>query len=66
MKATEDQTLSGPYNAVSPQHVTHKKFVKILAQVMGKPVFPVPVPGFLLRGIMGEMSDVVIKGSRVS
>jgi hypothetical protein len=66
LKAIEDQTLSGAYNAVAPQHVTHKEFVKNLAQVMGKPVFPVPVPGPLLRGALGEMSDVVLKGSRVS
>lgn len=66
LKAIEDPTFSGAYNAVAPQHVTHKEFVKTLAQVIGKPVFPVPVPGFLLKGAMGEMSDVVLKGSRVS
>jgi len=66
LKAIEDQTLSEAYNAVSPQHVTHREFVKTLAQVMGKPVIPVPVPGFLLRGALGEMSDVVLKGCRAS
>jgi len=66
LKAIEDPTFSGAYNAVAPQHVTHKEFVKTLAQVMRKPVFPVPVPGILLKGAMGEMSDVVLKGSRVS
>jgi len=66
IKAIEDKSLSGAYNAVAPQHVTHREFIKNLAQVMGKPVFPVPVPGFLLRAALGEMSDVVLKGSRVS
>ncbi|MCU0460453.1 MAG: TIGR01777 family oxidoreductase [Bacteroidales bacterium] len=66
LKAIEDQTLSGAYNAVAPQHVTHREFVKKLAKVMGKPVFPVAVPGPLLRGALGEMSDVVLKGSRIS
>ena len=66
LKAIEDQTFSGAYNAVAPQHVTHREFVKTLAQVMGKPVLPVPVPGFLLRVVLGEMSDIVLKGSRVS
>lgn len=66
LKAIEDQTLSGAYNAVSSQHITHREFVKTLARVMGKPVFPVPVPGPLLRLVLGEMSDVVLKGSRVS
>ena len=66
LKAIQDQKISGAYNAVSPQHITHKEFVKTLAQVMGKPVFPIPVPGFILRAVMGEMSDVVLKGSRIS
>jgi len=66
IKAIEDKSLSGAYNAVAPQHVTHREFIKNLAQVMGKPVFPVPVPGFLLRAALGEMSAVVLKGSRVS
>jgi hypothetical protein len=66
LKAIEDLTLSGAYNAVAPQQVTHKEFVKSLAQVMGKPVFPVPVPAFILRAALGEMSDIVLKGSRVS
>lgn len=66
LKAIEDQQMNGAYNAVSPQHATHKEFIKTLAKVMGKPVFPVAVPGFILRVVLGEMSDVVLKGSRVS
>jgi hypothetical protein len=66
LKAITDDKMFGAYNAVSPQHVTHKVFVKTLAQVMGKAVFPVPVPGFILKAALGEMSDVVLKGSRVS
>lgn len=66
VKAIRDQKMNGAYNAVSPQHVTHREFIKTLAKVIGKPVFPVPVPGFILRAALGEMSDVVLKGSRVS
>lgn len=66
MKSISDSRMSGAYNAVSPQHVTHKTFFKSLAQVMGKSVFPVALPGFILRLLLGEMSDVVLKGSRVS
>jgi len=66
LKAIRDQNMSGAYNAVSPQHVTHKEFVKTLGKVIGKPVFPVPLPGFFLRAVLGEMSDVVLRGSRVS
>jgi len=58
--------MNGAYNAVSPQHVRHNEFIKTLAGVMGKPVCPVSVPGIILRAALGEMSDVVLKGSRVS
>jgi uncharacterized protein (TIGR01777 family) len=66
MKAIEDEAMSGHYNAVSPQHVTHKEFVGTLAKVIHRPVFPIPLPAFVLKAVLGEMSDVVLKGSRVS
>jgi NAD dependent epimerase/dehydratase family enzyme len=66
LKAISDQEMNGVFNAVSPQHVTHKEFVKTLGQVIGKPVFPVPVPGLILRALLGDMSDVVLKGSRIT
>lgn len=66
MKAIVDPSMSGAYNAVSPQHVTHKEFVRTLAKVIHRPVFPIPVPSFVLKAVLGEMSDVVLKGSRMS
>jgi uncharacterized protein len=66
LKALEDQKITGAYNAVSPHHVTHNEFVKTLSQVMNKPVLPVPVPSSILRLALGEMSEIVLKGSRVS
>jgi NAD dependent epimerase/dehydratase family enzyme len=58
--------MCGAYNAVSPRHVTHREFMIVLAGLMNLPVLPVPVPGFVLRIILGELSDVILKGSRVS
>ena len=66
LKAIEDPKMNGSYNAVAPQHVTHKEFMTILGNVMKLPVLPVPVPAFLLKTFLGEMSDVILKGSRVS
>ena len=66
LKAIEDNEMRGAYNAVSPQHVTNKDFIKILAHVMRRPVFPLPVPSVVLRAALGEMSDMILKGSRVS
>jgi hypothetical protein len=40
--------------------------MNVLAKVMKLPVLSVPIPGFVLRAILGELSDVILKGSRVS
>jgi uncharacterized protein (TIGR01777 family) len=66
LKAVSDSGMSGPYNAVSPHSVTHKEFITVLAQVMKRPVLFKPVPAFVLEVFLGEMSDVILKGSRVS
>jgi uncharacterized protein len=66
LKAIEDSTIIGAYNAVSPQHVTHKNFIGTLSKVMQKPIFPIAVPAFILKIILGEMSDIILNGSRVS
>jgi uncharacterized protein len=65
-KAISDNTMNGAYNAVAPQHITHGDFMSALGSVMHKAVLPVSVPGIILRLFLGEMSDVVMKGSRVS
>lgn len=66
LKALDDGAMSGAYNAVAPQHVTHREFMHVLAGVMKLKVLPMPVPGFILRAVLGELSDVILKGSRVS
>ncbi len=66
IKAIEDKTISGAYNAVAPDYVTNKDFTKILASVLGKPFWFPNVPAFLIKAMFGEMSDLLLKGSRVS
>lgn len=66
LKAVSDPGMTGAWNAVAPQHVTHSEFIETLSVVMKKSVFPVRVPGPVLKLLMGEMSDLVLKGSRLS
>jgi hypothetical protein len=66
LKAIEDEQFTGAYNAVAPGHITQREFIRALAEAMRKRGFHPPVPGFLLRAALGPMSDVVLKGSRVS
>lgn len=66
MKAIEDELMTGAYNAVSPNAVTNKEMTEAIAKVLDKPLWAPHVPGFVLRLILGEMSDLVLKGSKVS
>jgi len=66
LKAVSDNQPSGAYNAVAPQHVTHDEFIAVMAEVMKRPVFLPHVPAWVLKLVLGDLSDVVVKGSRVS
>lgn len=66
LKAVKDESFSGSYNAVSPQHVTHREFMNILSEVTGKPLLKIPVPPVALKLVYGEMAGIVLEGSRVS
>lgn len=55
-KAAEDEQMVGPYNACAPFPVTNKLFTRALANQLNRPVWPVSVPEFVLKGILGEMS----------
>jgi uncharacterized protein (TIGR01777 family) len=57
--------LSGPVNCTSPFPVQNRELTRILGEVLRKPIFLPPVPGFILRLIMGEFGNVLLKGQRV-
>lgn len=58
--------LSGVFNAVSSEHIMMNDFSKTLLQLFGKTSFLPNVPAFLVRLFLGEMSVMLLKGSRVS
>lgn len=66
LKAIEDTNMKGAYNAVAPDPVTNKDFMKTLANVLNRPLFLPPVPEFILKLVLGEMANAVLMSSRVS
>ncbi len=62
--AIESPSLSGPVNATAPNPVTNAAFTRELGRVLGRPAV-LPVPGFALRLLYGEMSEVLLEGQRV-
>jgi uncharacterized protein len=66
IKALEDESMQGAFNGVAPNPVTNKTLTTAIAAALGKPVILPPVPEFALKLLLGEMADIVVKGSRVS
>ncbi len=66
LKALKDDSMSGPYNTVAPEHVTNRQFVKELARELHKPLWFLPIPAFALRLLFGEMATMLLTGSRVA
>jgi uncharacterized protein (TIGR01777 family) len=66
IKAIEDNKMSGVYNAVAPDYKTNKDFTKILAFVLNKSFWFPNIPAILMKVMFGEMSNLLLKGSRVS
>lgn len=66
IKAIEDQSMQGTYNAVTPTPTTNKGMTVAIAKALDKPLWAPNVPGFILRLVLGKMSDLVLKGSAVS
>ena len=66
VKAVEDDSMSGPYNAVTPHPVTNRQMTKAIGEVLDRAVWLPPVPSFVLRVVLGEMTDIVVNGSNIS
>lgn len=56
-----ENKYEGAFNVVAGNK-TNKDFTKTLAKVLNKPLWLPPVPAFVLKIALGEMSSVVLKG----
>ncbi|HGY57400.1 MAG TPA: TIGR01777 family protein [Caldithrix abyssi] len=66
LKAIEDKAMQGAFNAVAPQVVTLDEFLRTLARVLKRPYFMPRVPAIVLKILLGEMSRLILEGSRIS
>lgn len=60
-----ERTITGPVNCTSPNPVTNKEMTRALGRALGRPVFLPHVPALLIKGMLGEFSNVFVKGQRV-
>jgi uncharacterized protein (TIGR01777 family) len=62
--AASNADLSGPMNAVAPAPVTNREFTKALGAALGRwTIFP--MPGFMLKIVVGEFATVLLGSQRV-
>ena len=62
----EYRHIDGTYNAVAPNPVSNRTFMRTMAEIMEKPFFLPAVPSFALRMVLGEKASIVVGGNRIS
>lgn len=56
-----NESAEGPYNLIAPVSTSNGEFNRLLANVLRRPYW-FPVPRFLLRILLGEMSVLILDG----
>lgn len=57
--------ISGPVNCTAPHPVRNKEMTAIMGRVLHRPLFMPAIPGLLLKLVLGELGNVLLKGQRV-
>lgn len=65
LTAVDKPEAVGPINGTSPNPVRNAEFSRALAKVLKRPFVPMGPPDVMLRAVLGEVAEVVIKGQKV-
>ena len=63
--AARESNVHGPLNGTAPGPVTNREFTKALGKALHRPTFMPPVPGFVLKTMLGDFSEVLLASQRV-
>jgi uncharacterized protein len=61
----DNEQASGPVNLVGPSSATNSEFSKALGKALKRPAV-LPVPGFALKALYGQMASIVTSGQPVT
>jgi uncharacterized protein (TIGR01777 family) len=64
LRCLDDEELEGAVNVTSPEPVTNAELSRALGRALHRPAV-LPVPGFAVRILYGEMAQIVTTGQRV-
>ncbi|MDD3740811.1 MAG: TIGR01777 family oxidoreductase [Bacteroidales bacterium] len=62
--ALENENIEGPINAVAPEVITNLQYIKTIKMILKKP-FIVKIPAFAFKLLFGEMSEIILKGTKI-
>lgn len=57
--------LTGPVNCTAPEPVRNRDLTRALAEALDKPARMPPVPGLVMRAVLGEFGTMLLEGQRV-
>lgn len=60
----DTSSVQGAFNLVAPGSVTNRQLSSAIGRVLGRPSF-MPAPAFMMKLILGEMSDLLLDSQRV-
>jgi uncharacterized protein len=63
IRCLDEPGATGPVNLTAPHPVTNAELSRALGHVLGRPAV-LPVPGFAIKLLYGEMAEIVITGQR--
>lgn len=62
----QNENIDGVYNAVASEHITMNEFSKSLLHAFGRKSILPNVPAFIIHLLYGELSVMLLRGTRVS
>lgn len=66
LRAVNIREVTGVYNACAPRPVTNSVFMNTLANVLKRPFWPISVPKYLIKLLLGERQVLLTMSTRTS
>jgi len=65
LTAIENDKLESAINAVAPQQITNYQYILAIKNAIAKNRIIIKLPEFMIKLLFGEMSEILIKGTKV-